>query len=108
MPRKTMLNRLCRAIVETNNPSSHFSHFEIVTMREYKDYTGGTYMDEVSTAAEFLDSSNAYDDPFYRIFGVYKNHIPRSRKFIADFFDINDAKDFLIDLTGAEVQVISY
>ena len=103
-----MSNRLCRATAPTNNPLSKFSHFEIVTMREYSDYNGGTYIDEINTAAEFLDSLNAYDDPFYRIFGVYKESCPKSRKFIADFFSIDDAKNFLYDITGSSVNVISY
>ncbi len=92
----------------TNNPISKFSHFEIVTMREYSDYGGGTYIDEINTAAEFLDSLNAYDDPFYRVFGVYKESCPKSRKFIADFFEIQEAREFLSDLTGKDVDIISY
>lgn len=102
-----MLNRLCRALVQTSSKSL-FSHFELVTVREYNDSNGGTYLDEISTAAEFLDDSNAYDEPFYRIYGVYKNAAPKSRRFIADFFDAKEAVSFLHDLTGENVQLISY
>lgn len=103
-----MTNRLCRALVPFDCHKSLFAEFELVTVREYNDYNGGTYLDEVNTAAEFLDSSNAYDDPFYRIFGIYKNKSPKSRKFIVDFFDIKDAISFLHDLTGQDIHVISY
>lgn len=103
-----MSDRLCRASVIFGCPKSLFSQFEIVTIREYNDYNGGTYLDEVNTATEFLDSSNAYDEPFYRIYAVYKNQIPKSRRFIADFFDIKEASNFLHELTGEDIQIISY
>ncbi len=103
-----MSNRLCHASVVFDCPKSLFSEFEIVTIREYNDYNGGTYLEQVNTAAEFLDNINSYDDPFYRIFGIYKNQTPKSRKFIADFFDIKDAVSFLHDLTGQDINVISY
>lgn len=105
---KKNINSLCRASVSFDCHKSLFSGFELVTMREYNDYQGGTYIDEISTAAEYLDSLNAYDDPFYRIFGIYKNSIPRRMKFIADFYDINEARIFLYELTGQDVQIISY
>ena len=102
------MNHLCRAIVKNPNTSSLFSEFELITVREYNSLDGGTYLDEVNTAAEFLDSSNAYDEPFYRIYGVYKDKSPKSRKFITDFFDIKEAVSFLYDLTGEQVSLISY
>lgn len=101
-------NRLCRAVVPFNCTNSLFSSFELVTVREYNDYSGGTYIDEINTAAEYLDSSNAIDEPFYRIYGVYKNPIPIKTKFISDFFHISDAQNFLHDLTGERVDIISY
>lgn len=105
---KTSSNRLCRANVIFDCPKSLFSSFELVTVREYIDHNGGTYLDEIHTASEYLDSSNAYDDPFYRIYGVYKNSSPRKMTFIADFFNINDARNFLHDLTGENIDIISY
>lgn len=102
------MNTFCRGSVSFNCHNSLFSGFEIVTMREYNDYDGGTYIDEIHTAAEYLDASNAYDEPFYRVYGIYKNSIPRKMRFLADFFDINDAKNFLHELTGENVQIISY
>jgi hypothetical protein len=103
-----MGNRLCRGSVKLDSHKSLFSEFEIVTVREYNDYNGGTFLDEINTAAEYLDSANAYDEPFYRVYGVYKNKIPKSRRVIADFFDIKDAIVFLYELTGEDVQIVSY
>lgn len=102
------MNHLCRAIVKNNHSSSLFSEFELITVREYNDSDGGTYLDEVNTAAEFLDSSNGYDEPFYRVYGVYKNSSPKTRKFIRDFFKISEAVSFLHDLTGENIDLISY
>lgn len=103
-----MKNKLCRAKADFDCKTSLFSTFEIVTVREYNDYNGGTYLDEVNTIAEFLDTANAYDEPFYRVYGIYKNSMPVSRKFICDFYDIEQAVSFLHDLTGKTIQLISY
>ena len=108
MSKSKMNKSLCRAIVPFDCPKSYFKQFDLVTMREYIDYNGGTYLDEISTAAEYLDNSNAYDDPFYRIYGVYKNSMPRKMTFIADFFNIEDARKFLHELTGESIDIISY
>lgn len=105
---KKIRNRLCKASVSFDSQKSLFSSFEIITIREYNDYNGGTYIDEVSTASEYLDDTNAYDDPFYRVYGVYKNSIPRREKVIADFFDIDEARNFLYELTGQDISIISY
>lgn len=105
---KKLSNRLCRSVVPFDCPKSLFSSFELVTVREYNDYDGGTYIDEINTAAEYLDASNTYDEPFYRIYGIYKNTIPRQSKVIADFFDINEARQFLYDLTGENIDIVSY
>jgi hypothetical protein len=104
----TSSNRLCRANVPFNCTKSLFRSFELVTLREYSDYNGGTYIDEINTAAEYLDASDAYDDPFYRIYGVYKNPMPRKMTFIADFFNIQEARKFLHELTGESIDIISY
>lgn len=103
-----MSNRLCRALANINNPKSPFSHLELVTVREYINTNGGTYIDQINTAADFLDNSNAYDDPFYRIYGIYKEAIPKSRRFLSDFFDLKEAISFLYDLTGEDIKIISY
>lgn len=101
-------NRLCRASIPFDCHKSLFQSFELVTLREYNDYNGGTYIDEINTAAEYLDASNAYDEPFYRIYGIYKNSMPSRVRAIGDFFDIDDARNFLHDLTGERIDIISY
>jgi len=108
MNTKLQSNRLCRANVPFHCHKSLFQSFELVTVREYNDSNGGTYLDEINTAAEFLDSINAYDDPFYRVYGIYKNPMPQKMTFIADFFNIDDARKFLYNLTGESVDIISY
>jgi hypothetical protein len=104
-------NRLCKARVKNNNPKSRICEFELVTVREYNDYDGGTYIEQVNTAAEFLEKdSNAVDEPFYHIYGTYCNTISYMKKtrFIAEFFDLDQALNFLLDITGEEPLLISY
>lgn len=104
-------NRLCKAKVKNHNPKSKFKEFELVTVREYNDYNGGTYIEEVRTAAEFLEKDgNAYDEPFYHIYGVCQSYDSNYQKlkFIAEFYDIDKALNFLLDLTGEEPVLITY
>jgi hypothetical protein len=103
-----MSNRLCRASIQNPNSKSSFSAFEVITVREFNDYNGGTYLDEVNTAAQFLDSLHSYDDPFYRVYGIYRHSIPKSRRFIADFWSHNDAIKFIEELVGEEASVHYY
>lgn len=104
-----MANRLCRAIVENPNHKSKFDSFEIMTMREYFDpFTGGTYFDEVRTASQYLDKHNSYGDIFYRVFAMYRNNSPKVARAIGDFNNIDDAVNFLCELTGETVKVQSY
>jgi hypothetical protein len=103
-----MSNKLCRASTQNPNTKSPFSSFEVITVREYNDYNGGTYLDEVNTAAQFLDSLHSYDDPFYRVYGVYRQSMPKSRRFIADFWNNNDAIKLIEELTGEKASVSYY
>ena len=104
-------NRLCKARVKNNNPKSRLCEFELVTVREYNDYNGGTYIEQVNTAAEFLEKdNNAVDEPFYHIYATYCNntyHLKKTR-FIAEFFDLDQALNLLLDLSGEEPLLISY
>ena len=64
------MNTLCTARVPNHNPKSPISHFILMTLREYNDYDGGTYIDEIKSINDFVDNSyKAIDDPFYRIYG---------------------------------------
>jgi hypothetical protein len=103
-------NRLCKARVKNHNPKSRFAEFELVTVREYNDYNGGTYIEQVNTAAEFLEKDgNAYDEPFYHVYGIYYQYGGYSRtKFIAEFYDIDQALNLLQDLSGEDPLLISY
>jgi hypothetical protein len=104
-------NRLCKAVVKNHNDKSKFESFELDTVREYSDnYDGGTYIEEIKTAAEFLEKDNkAIDDPFYHIYGIYRKGINISgSRLIAEFFHLDQALDFLLELTGEEPSIITY
>ena len=102
------MNTLCSARVPNHNPKSPISHFILMTVREYNDYDGGTYIDEIRNVADFLENSyKAIDDPFYRIYGEKRNDDLRPPLiFIAEFFDINKAKEFLYNITGEYLSLI--
>jgi hypothetical protein len=104
------MNTLCSARVPNHNPKSPISHFILMTLREYNDYDGGTYIDEIKSINDFVDNSyKAIDDPFYRIYGEKRENNPSpSLVFIAEFFDLKKAKDFLYNITGEYPIVISY
>lgn len=106
-----MGNSLCNGRVKNNNLKSPIEHFLLVTVREYDDYEGGTYIDEIRTAAEFLEKAkDAYDDPFYQIYGSTRMDADgrQGTVFLGEFYSIDKAKDFLYNLTGEVPQIISY
>jgi hypothetical protein len=101
--------KLINSYTSNNNPNSPIEGFEIVTCRELPDYEGGTILEEVKSAEEFLNADEeALDDPFYRVFAIYRNEIHRTKKVIADFYDIDQAREFIYDLTGKHIDMISY
>lgn len=101
-------NKLCNAYVPFNLPESKISGFELITVREFSDYQGGTIIQEVKTAEDFLDTDEfGLDEPFYRIYAVYKPHYSKSRRAIGDFYNISEAIIFLEELTGSIVKVHS-
>lgn len=105
-----MSNTLCNGIVKNNNPYSPIAYFHLVTMREYNDYEGGTILEQVKNAEQFLsDDWGAVDEPFYRIYGA-RYYEDKSSKliFLGDFMHIDAAKDFLFNLTGEIPQIVSY
>ncbi len=109
--------KLVNAYVSNPNNKSSYSGFEIITCREVSDpYTGGTIIEQAKTVEEFLNlNKEALDDPFYRIFGVYKlrgqTNKPLSevkeRRIIADFYAVEEAVIFLEELTGCPVNLYS-
>lgn len=101
--------KLINSYTPNNHSKSPIEGFEIVTCRELPDYEGGTIIQEVRTAEEFLNADEeALDDPFYRVFAVYKKETNRSRKAIGDFYDVKQAVSFIQDLTGIETHIYSY
>jgi hypothetical protein len=101
--------KLINSYTPNTNPKSPIAGFEIVTCRELPDYEGGTILEEVKTAAEFLNTDEkAIDEPFYRVFAVYKRETERSKKAIGDFYHIKQATSFLHDLTGTNIEIYSY
>lgn len=105
-----MVNNLCNGFLKNNNPKSPIAYFEILTLREYTDYGGGTILDQVKTSEEFLTKDwDSVGEPFYRIYG--KRHIDDvlSKPIIlGDFESIDQVKDFLFNITGETPQIISY
>lgn len=105
-----MANTLCNGIVKNNNPKSPIAYFELVTVREYNDYEGGTILEKINSSEQFLsDDWGAVDEPFYRIYG--KRYIDdKSSKpiILGDFFSLESAKEFLFNLTGEIPSIISY
>lgn len=101
--------KLINSYTPNTNPKSPIEGFEIVTCRELSDYEGGTIIEEIKTAEEFLNvDEEALDEPFYRIFAVYKKETLRSRKSIGDFYDIKQAMSFIQDITGIDTHIYSY
>lgn len=103
-------NRLCMASVKNHHPKSPIDYFMLVTVREFHDSEGGTYIDQINTAAEFLSTDkDAYDEPFYQVYGKrHMDDVLSGTIFLGEFYDLDKALNFLYYLTGEEIQVISY
>ena len=102
-------NRLCNAFALNTNSKSVIKGFEIITCREVSDYSGGTIIEQLKTAEDFLGSNEfGLDDPFYRVFAVYKNDYHRGRRAIGDYWHIKEATSLIEELTGNSVHIYSY
>jgi hypothetical protein len=104
------MNTLCSARVVNHNSKSPISHYILITVREYNDYQGGTYIDEIKSADDFVNNDiTAIDDPFYRIYGEKRTEKPGMELvYIAEFFNIKQAKEFLYNISGEYPIVVSY
>jgi hypothetical protein len=101
--------KLINSYTPNTNTKSPIEGFQIITCRELSDYEGGTVIEQVKTAEEFLNADEAaLDEPFYRIFAVYRKGTNRSPKAIADFYEIKQAMSFIEDLPGIETHIYSY
>jgi len=88
---------------------SYFKAYEIVTCREIPDYEGGTIIEEVKTAEEFLNADEiSIDAPFYRVFGVYRDSHFKTKKALGDFYNPIDASIFIQEISGVQVHIYSY
>lgn len=103
-------NRLCNAYVDHTSEKSMIKRFEIITCREVTDYlVGGTMIQEIKTAEEFLNTDNQdIDEPFYRVYAIFREGYFKARKAIGDFNNIHEAAVFLEELTGNKVDIYSY
>lgn len=105
-----MSNTLCNGLVKNNNPRSPIEYFHLITVREFSDYEGGTIIDVITSAEQFLDTEEeALDEPFYQIYGrryLYDHRIESI--FLGEFYSLNKAKEFLYNLTGEVPDIISY
>lgn len=102
-------NRLCNGFTLNTNNKSVIKGFEIITCREMNDYGGGTMIQELKTAEDFLDTDEfGIDDAFYRVFAVYKKNYFRTRKAIGDYYDVKEAMTFIEELTGNPVHIYSF
>lgn len=109
MQKMSFDGKLINSYTPNTNSKSPIEGFEIVTCREISDYNSGTILEEVRTAEEFLNADEeALDDPFYRVFAVYRKETNRTKKVLADFYDIKQAMSFIQDLTGLETHIYSY
>jgi hypothetical protein len=100
------MKSLCNAYVIHLNERSKFNGFEIVTMRELECPKGGTQIEELKTHCEFLESEIfAVDEPFYRVHGIYRDK--KGKRCFGDFNKIEDAVQFLEELTGLSVYIYS-
>ena len=100
--------KLVNSYTLNTNTKSPIVGFEIITCREFNDYEGGTIIQEVKTAEDFLDTDEfSIDEPFYRVFAVFKKGYFRRRRALGDFYKVIDAVTFLEEITGSKVYVYS-
>lgn len=103
------MNRLIWANVTNPIGRSNFRSYELVTVREYDDKNGGTYIDTIMNKTDYLANNQiAIDDVFYQIIGHYHLEDVRPSLVIGTYYNPETAKRILQDITGAEVEVYSF
>lgn len=98
-----MDNAQHKKYILNSNPKSKFIAFEIILLTEYNDYNGGVFLDETTHILDLMNKDDFYQEPFYRLYGVYKDPIPKSRYFISDFPDLNSALELVYALNGTDL-----
>jgi hypothetical protein len=100
--------RLINSFTPNTNHKSVIKGFSIHTYRELPDYDGGTIIEQVNTAEEYLNADErAIGEPFYRIFAVYNKDYNKTDKALGDFYDHKEAMNFVYELSGNEVHIYS-
>jgi hypothetical protein len=105
-----MSNTLCNGRIKNNNSKSPIAYFLLVTVREFTDYEGGSYIDEIRDAEQFLNSDvDGIDEPYYQIYGERHQYDPEYKSiYLGEFYTLDKAKEFLYNLTGEIPDIISY
>lgn len=99
-------NPVCKINHPNNNPYSPIDSFKLITVREYPDYHGSTYTEEVGVVDDYNYDDEAIEDPYYRLYGITK---PFDKEvFIGEFYNIDHAMNLLYNLTGNMPQLIYY
>lgn len=104
-----MSNTLCNGRIKNNNSKSPIEYFLLVTIREFSDYKGGSYVGEIKNVEHFPDSEETgFDEPYYQVYGERYSHDPEYKSiFLGEFYSLDKAKDFLYNLTGETLQIIT-
>jgi hypothetical protein len=88
------------------NTRSRILHYQIVTIRNIKDYDGGFIPEEVKTLEEYfnLDDISTDEEPYYAIYGTFKLDVPRGPIKIFETDELRVAIFVVEQLTGNKVR----
>lgn len=90
--------------LNTGNPRSHFQSFSIMTVKEIKDYEGGTIFELVKSAEDYFNQDDMIDEPFYSVYGSFKADHARSGMTISTLTTLEEAIRLVETLSGNPVQ----
>ena len=88
----------------TGNNSSNFSFYIIETVRNISDYNGGIIVETVNKIEDFYFDDNRIGEPFYAVFGTFKDNLNRSSMLIGTFENLSQAIDIIENITGNHVR----
>jgi hypothetical protein len=99
-------NAICKINHSNNNPYSPIDSFKLITVRDYSDYHGSTFTEEIGIVDDYGSNNDTVSDPYYRLYGITR---PLDKEvFIGEFYNIDHAMNLLYNLTGNMPQLISY
>lgn len=104
-----MSNKLLNGFIKNNNPKSPIAYFEIITVKEFRDYEGGVFIDQIRDIETFLDSGeSSVGEPFYQIYGKrYSDDVLTTPIYLGEFQTIEDVKKFIYYITGEVSDIIT-